>query len=132
MNKCEIKQMVDTINKGDRLGHKFLQHVADTLELLESDNLHVRKIAEQRGQDIIRLTTQLETSQDLLSILRLDVESMDSDRTYEDFGKDMERLLSSDEVYEQLHWENVRILEAVTGKPYEPGYFKDKFTGNGG
>ena len=55
------KEIIDVIRKGDRVSHKFMQHVANKLELLESDNIHVRHIAHQREQKIFELEENAET-----------------------------------------------------------------------
>ena len=42
MSKLTTQQMIDTIRKGDRLGHDFLQAVAGRLESLEAENDRLR------------------------------------------------------------------------------------------
>lgn len=48
----KTQEMIDAIRKGDRLGHKAMQSIADKLELFERDNIHIRRIAENREQAV--------------------------------------------------------------------------------
>ena len=53
MSDLTTQQMIDTIRKGDRLGHEFLQGVADRLESLEAET-------RERGEKLGRLRTRIE------------------------------------------------------------------------
>jgi len=116
-----FQDAINAIRKGDPLKHDTIQEIGDMLEDLLMTN-------KERGEKIGRLRNRIETeeainfhleaslesSHELLCILRTTVESCDEDInsgwSYEELGKKVHTLLLSEEVYEDLHVENERAL----------------------